>query len=221
MGKFMTSTRAMRSISENKKLIVISHPGWLDQEAKAISSLFQTGLKYFHLRKPNWETEELEHLLQKIPEEFYANIILHNHYELVKIYGLKGVHITRKTKNTDIEEKFEGYHISISTHSEDEVILLGANYDYAFISPVFNSISKEGHKSGFSVDNLSNFFSQNEINTEIIALGGINPDNIKALQNIPFSGYAVLGCLWKNFSQYPDMENLQKQFSELKKSIYE
>lgn len=211
----------MKCTSGNRKLIVVSHSERLDKEAEAISSLFQMGLKYFHLRKPTWKVEEVERLLYEIPEEFRENIILHNHYELVKTWGLKGIHITQKTKNSGIEEEFEGYHTSISTHSEDEVLLLDRSYDYAFISPVFDSISKEGYRSRFLVDNLSNFFRENEINTEIIALGGITPNNIKSLQNIPFDGYAVLGYLWKNFFRNTDMEDLLKRFKILKETIYE
>jgi len=211
----------MKSMSENKKLIVISHPKRLRGEVKAMISLFQIGLKYFHLRKPHWKKEEIESLLQKIPEEFRGNIILHSHYELVKMYRLKGVHITQETKNSDIEERFDGYHTSISTHSEDEVLLLDGVYDYAFISPIFDSISKQAYSSRFSIDNLSGFFMENEINTEIIALGGINPNNIRSLQNIPFSGYAVLGYLWEDFFRNADIDDLLKRFKDLKKTIYE
>jgi len=211
----------MKFTSGNRKLIVVSHYERVKKEAEAISSLFQMGLKYFHLRKPNWKAEEIESLLRNIPKEFHENVILHNHYELVKIYGLKGVHITQKSKNLGIEENFEGYHTSVSTHSEDEVLLLDSSYDYAFISPVFSSISKADYKSGFSINTLGNFFRENAINTEIIALGGITPNNIKSLQNIPFSGYAVLGYLWENFSKNADMDNLLKRFKTLKETVYE
>ena len=211
----------MKSTSGSRKLIVVSHSERLENEAEAISSLFQMGLKNFHLRKPNWNIEEIDQLLQEIPGKFYENIVLHSHYELVRKYGLKGIHITQKTKKIGIEEKFKGYHTSISTHSEDEVLLLDDSYNYAFISPVFNSISKENYKSGFSIDSLCNFFRENAINTEIIALGGINPNNIKLLQNIPFNGYAVLGYLWENFSRHTDMNDLMKRFKILKEMIYE
>mgnify|MGYP000535913991 CR=1 FL=1 len=211
----------MKSTSGSKKLIVLSHSERVENEAEAISSLFQMGLKNFHLRKPTWKDEEIEQFLEKIPEEFYENIVLHSHYSLVRKYGLKGIHITQKTKKTGIEEKFKGYHTSISTHSKDEVLLLDDSYDYAFISPVFNSISKETYKSGFSLDSLRNFFRENATNTEIIALGGINPDNIQLLQDIPFNGYAVLGYLWENFSLNADMNDLMKRFKILKEMIYE
>lgn len=211
----------MRSTSENKKLIVISHPEKLHHEAEAINTLFQMGLKYFHLRKPHWKAEDIERLLREIPEKFHENIILHNHYELVKMYGLKGIHITQKTKNSGIEEKFEGYHTSISTHSEHEILLLDSSYDYAFISPVFNSITKKSYKSTFSKANLSKFFREATIHTQIIALGGINPYNMMHLQDTSFDGYAVLGYIWENFPQHPEKKDIQKRFNKLKKTIYE
>ena len=207
--------------NRNKSLIVISWPERIKGEAEAIQQLFSLGLKNFHLRKPAWEIEEIEHFLQEIPEKYHGNIILHHHYKLVEMYGLKGIHINQKTKDSGIEQKFKDYHISISTHSKDDILMLDSSYDYAFISPVFNSISKEGYKSRFSKNTLSKFFRENAINTEIVALGGINPDNIKSLQNILFAGYAVLGYLWKEFSRNADMEELKKRFKLLKEAIYE
>lgn len=213
----------MRSILKNndKTLVVISSPEKIKNEAEAIQHLFHSGLRRFHLRKPDWECHEVENLLQKIPQVYHHFIILHNHYELVKKYGLKGIHLTNHTKNSYVEEKFKDYHISISTHTFREVQSLSSSYDYAFISPVFESISKKGYKPAVLLSELSERIEKQPLPTKLIALGGVKPENLKQLQHSPFDGYAVLGYIWEAYKNNPDIKEIKNKFITLKNSIYE
>ncbi len=179
------------------------------------------GLKYFHLRKPGLNRGDLENFLNAIPRIYHQSIILHEHYNLVKNYNLKGIHITEKNKNSGFETKFKGYHQTISVHNTKEFFHLKNDYSYALLSPVFNSISKQNYKSGFQLITLNNIFQQKGMQQKVIALGGITPENILKLKNIDFKGYAVLGYLWESFSQNADLNILEEKFKELKKSIYE
>jgi len=213
----------MRSTSRNrdKSLIVISSPEKVRNEVEAIQRLFKLGLTKFHLRKPGWKYHEVKNLLQEIHQAYHPLIILHNHYELVKKYGLKGIHLTNHTKNSYAEEEFKDHHISISTHTLKEVQSLSSSYDYAFISPVFESISKKGYKPAVSVSKLSEQFEKRLLPTKLIALGGVKPDNLKQLQHTPFDGYAVLGYLWEDYKNDHDIQKIEHKFITLKSTIYE
>ena len=82
-----------------------------------------------------------------------------------------------------------------------------------FLSPIFQSISKEGYGSGFSLDGLRN--AKGIIDDKVIALGGICPRTITKLKDIPFGGVAVLGALWGNDPSLLVADQLIKQFKRL------
>ena len=71
---------------------------------------------------------------------------------------------------------------------------LSPDFDYAFFGPVFSSISKINYISVIE-DDLN--LSLNKTSTKIIAIGGINEENIKNVFDMGFDGAAVLGAIWQ------------------------
>lgn len=84
-------------------------------------------------------------------------------------------------------------------HSIKELEDCKEKYDYAFLSPIFGSISKAGYKSNFDLSEIKDFFKNR--NEKIIALGGIDEDKIDSVKELGFSGIALLGAIWQ--SEYP------------------
>jgi thiamine-phosphate pyrophosphorylase len=187
-------------------LIVITDPGNIDIEDEIINSLFNSGLNYLHLRKPDWPKEKISLLIQKNEEKHRNKISIHSNYELAYEYGLKGIHLTSdfisKNTNTVIEEtinqaKNNKMTVSASVHSLQEIENLKYSFDYVFLSPVFNSISKQNYASAFNLNELTIFFKSYKSNCKIIALGGIDASNIKSVYKCGFHGAALLGAIWK------------------------
>lgn len=73
-----------------------------------------------------------------------------------------------------------------------------------FLSPVFDSISKQGYKSKFNLQELKIFLQKQKIlsdensRSEAIALGGIDEDKIQLCSALGFAGVAVCGAIWQN-----------------------
>lgn len=176
------------------KLIVISSPKNFQSEHQLIEELFVEGLKYFHLRKPTFTKKKIENFIKQIPERYYNRIVLHSHHALAEKYNLKGMHV----KSHQLKEKLNHQQILISTsfHSLEEIEKCEYNYDYAFLSPVFNSISKIGYTSKFNTATLQ--LSEKLLKyKKIIALGGIDEDKINIVKEIGFDGIALLGVIWQ------------------------
>jgi thiamine-phosphate pyrophosphorylase len=74
------------------------------------------------------------------------------------------------------------------------------DYDYLFLSPIFNSISKQGYLSGFSHDELVRAYEEGIIDRKVVALGGVRFDKIEYLKGLGFGGAAMIGALY-NTSQ--------------------
>ncbi|MEO8759791.1 MAG: thiamine phosphate synthase [Bacteroidia bacterium] len=129
---------------------------------------------------------------------------MHSHYKLAKEFDLKGIHLTekeRKSKRINSTLKI----ISTSFHSTTEILKNRRKYEYVFLSPVFDSISKQGYKSNFSLEELKFFLKRKK---NIIALGGINAENIESVKQKGFAGAAILGSIWET-------KNPAKSYNEL------
>jgi thiamine-phosphate pyrophosphorylase len=173
------------------KLIVISNPTNLNNEHEITCSLFDAGLKYFHLRKPDFSKNEMDNFLKQMPEKYFDRIVLHSHFELQEKYNLKGIHTKPHLQKTTLNE----ISISASFHSFKEIEECKEKYDYFFLSPIFNSISKENYKAAFDRSELKCFLDHNK-ERNIIALGGMDEHTIPDAIESGFNGVAVLGALW-------------------------
>ena len=124
------------------KWIVITSPKFLQGEAHFIPRLFAHGVDLLHLRKPGASIEECSQLLDKIPQEWHNRIVLHSHFELASTYRLHGIHLNHRCPQAP-----EGFNksISCSCHSLKEVVHNKPRMNYMFLSPIFDSISKEGY----------------------------------------------------------------------------
>ena len=65
--------------------------------------------------------------------------------------------------------------------------------EYVFLSPVFDSISKQGYKGNISIEDLKNSIPDG---INVVALGGINRSNVDQLLSLPIFGIGLLGAIW-------------------------
>nr|NQU90539.1 thiamine phosphate synthase [Bacteroidota bacterium] len=175
-------------------IIIISSPASLPDEHEIIRQLFNEGLEIFHLRKNEYSESELKKFIGNIPERHFKKIVLHSHYRLAGEYGLKGIHVPHTFR-----DKTPGRSVSISFHALEEIQKVDIRFDYGFLSPVFDSISKEGYKSRFNLNEVNMFLKHRK--EKIIALGGIDEDKIETVKDLGFSGIALLGAIWQ--SEHP------------------
>jgi thiamine-phosphate pyrophosphorylase len=177
-------------------LIVISSESDPSGEIEIISCLFKSGLEVFHLRKPDWSKEQVNNLLKKLPAAFHPKIVLHSHFELSETYDVKGIHLNEENKKR--REEYSNYKIvSAAFHSLEDLTENVFPYEYVFLSPVFDSISKLGYKGQFDLTAIGEEWKRNQALPKVIALGGINEDNIQLVKQAGFSGAAVLGAIWQ------------------------
>ena len=177
----------------NLRLIVITSPDFVVDEAEKIIALFKAGLEILHLRKPKASKQEYVDLLNSIDAKYHPMIKIHEYFELTDNYDLSGVHLNVRNP---LYERKKQVKISKSCHSLDELYAID-EYDYVFLSPVFDSISKEGYASNFSDNVLKEASEQGIINNKVIALGGIDQATLPLIKKYAFGGAAVLGAIWK------------------------
>lgn len=169
-------------------VVVISHPNTIDFELETVLQLFDNGLEHFHFRKENWEEKECVQFLAAIPEAYHSRIRIHQHHELLQRFPKVKIHL--KSNQNWVENA-----ISKSYHKIEEIENSDFNWNYCFLSPVFNSITKANYKAKFNVLQLKTYLKSAKKN--VIALGGITAENADEALQIGFKGVAVLGSIWQ------------------------
>lgn len=194
-------------------MIIISNPIAIENEINIIHSLFTEGLKLLHVRKPNFSETEMKAFLSEIRLEFRSQLVLHQHHHLADEFTIDRLHFSEKDRAGSY--LFPKKIISTSTHSITDFNMLDAVFEYAFLSPVFSSISKKGYASklDFSIE----IGKRTNHKTKLIALGGIQSENINQAIAFGFDNVALLGTIWESTNP---LENFKKcQQTDLSHSL--
>ena len=218
------------------RIIVISAPDFLPGEAEAVTALLEAGAWRVHVRKPAAGSDSIARLLEHIPAALYSRISLHDHHELAARFGVGGVHLN--SRNPSVPDGFGGM-VSRSCHSISELSQYGPVCDYMFLSPVFDSISKSGYTSRFSLEEIRRrIVAGSDVATarmdvmssdgncrsvdwgRVFALGGVCPDNVRLLEDAGFGGAAVLGYIWEPFRLDHDCAALSERLRNLMNFAY-
>ncbi len=189
-------------------LIVISDSEFKPGEATLVNELFRAGLDLFHIRKYEADKSELKEFVQAIDPEYHERLVLNHHHDLGEGLGLKRFHYSERDRKNWEEAKWAGVNperiYSTSVHSMEEYNGLPEHFSYAFLSPVFDSISKPGYLAE-SFD----FSIRKESPTKLIGLGGIQADNVNNAIQLGFDGVALLGAIWKSENPLVSMKEIK------------
>lgn len=195
-------------------MLVITSPAAVNNEASIINGMFNKGLSILHVRKPDITQLQLAYYIKDIDEGFHNKLVLHQHYNLINDFDVKRLHRTYKNL-TDFDVMVQQQHnndlvFSASAHSVYEFNNLPQLFSYAFLSPVYNSISKPGYLAGFNKAEVSK--SRTNFNIKLIALGGISNSNCREAISLGFDGVAFLGAIW-------NIDNPMREFIKCQKTL--
>ncbi|MDR1023087.1 MAG: thiamine phosphate synthase [Prevotellaceae bacterium] len=197
------------------RLIVITSEAGFEGEAAALNRLFERGMNTLHLRRPSATEEDLRRLLLTIRTEFRSRIVLHSCFALTQAFRLKGVHLNRR--NPACPQPRPGS-LSRSCHSIAE-LEQSDGFDYVFLSPIFDSLSKKGYARAFTEEDLLQAKAKGLIGQKVVALGGISAATLPLAAAYGFGGVAVLGALWSDYPQRRDEKGLIERFDALQREI--
>lgn len=182
------------------KKIVITYPDFFNGEADELVGMLQcTDVWRVHIRKPGYSADDVRMLIEAIPMELRHKLSIHDHLHLASECRLGGVHLN--SRNNIVPAGWSGM-VSRSFHRIDEIG--SSDYDYAFLSPVFPSISKPGYSPTLSPGEIRSVASD-----RIFALGGVTEDRLDEVERLGFGGAAFLGSVWR---KEIDMEAFRLQF---------
>ncbi|MDM1556548.1 thiamine phosphate synthase [Chryseobacterium indologenes] len=178
-------------------ILVITPETRAPNESEIINQMFYDGLDLLHIRKPFISREEVTDLINSIDESFYGQLVLHSHYDLGKDYGISRFHFREEDRKEGKYAPFmNGNTISTSVHDITTFNALEKEWEYAFISPFFPSISKKGYGIGSTL--IESLKQRNNPDVNLIALGGIDSNRIQEVFDFGVNGVALLGAIWES-----------------------
>jgi thiamine-phosphate pyrophosphorylase len=198
--------------------------GNLLKEAALMGALFGQGLQILHLRKPDAHLQMLTLMLDRLSAEHRSRIAVHppavlfnrsitDGLEELNVFmqqnGLRRLHISSWLRQRLNGEHYgllqsmaqNGALFSTGIHQLDELIDIGPcrgalmDYRYLFVSPLLDSISKDGYKGNPALWHLKPE-THSDFKGKLIGLGGIRPKYLGALKMAGFDGAALMGAVW-------------------------
>ena len=190
------------------EIIVISPETDYPNEHEWVIKLFEAGLLRYHVRKPRMNDEQLEQYLEEIPEAWRSQVIPHQSHNFVDSFKLGGWHF--KVDSSQIaradnlrQTRHNGQVLSRSIHSLDDLNEDLSGWDYVFLSPVFQSISKRDYGPKWEESQLPAAlrYCKEAYHTKVFALGGVDDSRVHQCSLMGFDGVVLLGAIWE--SRYP------------------
>ena len=193
------------------QMIVITNPIAIANETNTIHALFECGLELLHVRKPHFSEEEMKVFLSKIGLDYRSRLVLHQHHQLAILFGVNRIHFTENARtNWSLETKNKQKHFikSTSTHAIADFNKLDCSFEYAFLSPIYQSISKPDYTSDLNVRKA--ITERTNYKTKLVALGGISAQNIEKTFQLGFDSVALLGSIWNTNQPIQNFKLCQK-----------
>ena len=181
-------------------LAVITRPEIFSGEADYLEGLLEAGLTKLHVRKPGAGEKEKIALLERLAPRWAGRLVWHGGRELAEVYGISQVHgsvglVGGRGKSGGGLPVESGGRLAVSTsvHSWEEMKALPAGLAYAFISPLFDSISKPGYGANMALLEPPG----GDLPCLPVGLGGIGADTIGEMIRRGWKGAAVRGWIWE------------------------
>lgn len=185
---------------EMLKLYLVTDRKWLngrkltDDLKKAILG----GVTTIQLREKNLSNEEFISIakeVKKVCQNYHIPFIINDNLEVALAINSDGIHIGQNDIPASIVRKQIGPNkiLGVSVHNLKEAFqakIDGA--DYAGVGAIFSTETKND-ATNVTLDSLKKICDN--IDLPVVAIGGINLDNISKLKNINIAGIAVVSAI--------------------------
>jgi thiamine-phosphate pyrophosphorylase len=163
--------------------------------AEVAEAAFRGGVRWFSLREkdlPAHQRRELLCVLLALGQRYGALVTVHDDIEAAVAAGAGGVHLPGGGDPAAARQRLPQGLIGVSAHSPEEAAAqLSAGADYATLSPIFLTSSKPGYGPALGLAALTE--AARLTSGPIVALGGLDENNIAACLAAGAKGVAVMG----------------------------
>ena len=206
------------AISSNKGLgfILITNRKICEVKlADIISQAIDGGVETVQLREKDLSSVELYVLASEIREitrEKGANLIINDRVDIALAVDADGVHLGWKSLGIGLVRKMIGHDklIGFSAHNLQEAKKAeDSGADYVTISPIFDTVYKDYFVEPLGTEKIGKI--KEEIDIPVIALGGINENNVNGVLENGAYGIAVISAILQSEDPRQSANRLYKE----------
>lgn len=201
-------------------LYAVTDRSWLKGQtlAQQVEQALLGGATMVQLREkqlglPQFRREALE--IQALCRRYGAPFLINDNVDLALEIGADGVHVGQEDMEAGLvrQKLGPGKILGVSAHSPEEALRAqAAGADYLGAGAVFHTGTKTD-VSTLSYDTLGDICAA--VHIPVVAIGGINEDNILRLKGTGIAGAAVVSAL---FAQ-PDIQAAAQHMRTLAESV--
>lgn len=205
----------------NKSLLLyaVTDRRWSDNDTfyKNIEESLEGGVTFLQLREKNLDIDSFFKEAVKIKElckNYNVPFIINDNVEIALKSNADGIHVGQDDMGVKKVRKLIGKDkiLGVSVQTVEQALLAqsqGANY--LGVGSIFTTTSKDDAKS-VSINTLKEIC--NAVSIPVVAIGGIDKDNVKQLSKTGISGIAVISAIYAN-------KNIKSATTKLKELIEE
>ncbi len=164
-----------------------------------IEQAIDGGVGTIQLREKDMSARDLYSLakeIREITERKGVNLIINDRVDIAIAVDADGVHLGWQSLEIDVVRRMVGQEkiIGFSAHSLEEAVRAEkSGVDYISISPVFDTVKKDYFVKPLGIDEIGRI--KDRINIPVIALGGINENNVGRVLKSGADGIAVISAI--------------------------
>lgn len=178
-------------------IIALTPEETIHAEKAVIHTLLEKGLDILHLRKYHFTDLQMARYVESIDPAYLEKLVLHSHPHLSTELGISRIHRNEWSRQHSPSNQMNATVIcSTSVHDIAAFNKLDKCWTYAFLSPIFPSISKKEY--GRYNAQLNQLPNRVNFTVRLIALGGINQANCLLPLQEGADGIALYGALWQH-----------------------
>lgn len=210
----------MKNVKDMLLLYAVTDRQWTGSESlyQQVEKALKGGVTCVQLREKNISKEQfLSEAVQikQLCKKYNVPFIINDDVEIAVKCGADGVHVGQSDMTAAQVRKIIGKDmiLGVSAQTVDQALKAqqeGA--DYLGVGAVFSTSTKTDAKN-VSYDTLKQICQSVDI--PVVAIGGINKENISLLKDSGVKGAAVVSAIFSK----PDIENECRQLLDLAKSI--
>lgn len=213
----------MKLDKKSMTLYAVTDRSWLSDRSLAtlVEESIKAGVTFVQLREKNLNFNEFVELAKEIKiitDKYNVPYVINDNVEVALACNADGVHVGQRDMGaSNVREKIGTDKIlGVSVQTVEQAILAEKNgADYIGVGAVFSTSTKLD-ASDVSFDTLKEICTA--VSIPVVAIGGINKENILELSGSGVNGVAVVSAIFAQKDTYKATKELRTLSDEMIKS---
>lgn len=209
----------MKINNKDMLLYLVTDRTWLRDKtlSEVVELTINNGVTFVQIREKTLDHESFKNLaidVKKITDKHKIPFVINDNIKLALEVDADGVHIGQEDMTAYEARKILGQHkiLGVSVGNVKEAIEAEkAGADYLGVGAMFPTTSKSDAIS-VEIEELKNITES--VNIPVVAIGGINQENIQYLKNSGINGVAVISAILAKDDMGKATEELRKVTEE-------